>query len=226
MANHGPANEKGKRVNPIIERLIPLADAHQAADEYEGGHYHWTGRACSIGCTIRDAKALGILGPDVDPDDHAALAEASAVPEWAWRTCDRIFEEFPQRLRPSWTPRFLRGAALVQNWARVKARFLVSLLEAVRHRNPKAVDPVLALWRRALTGDMPTQEQWRRARAEAWPVAEAAAGAWAAEAWAEEEAERVEDAAVEAVRAGAAAVSWTSIADMLIAAMDGDAANT
>lgn len=89
----------------VRDKLVELADAHQRADEYRSGRYEWRdGGACAIGCTMRDAKALGLIPKTARLGDHVECAKINGVPELAWRLVDHIFEGLPTEDRPGWTP--------------------------------------------------------------------------------------------------------------------------
>lgn len=158
----------------IIDRLIPLADAHQAADEYRAGRYEFSDRldglgACAIGCTIRDAIALGVLPEGTNPGDHKALAAAIGIPEWALRLLDSLFELLPSEYRPAFTPAFLRRARNVADWNRVQARFLLALLDRVsQHDESGSCEAVAPLWRRVLDGASVDSLQAEFKEAETW----------------------------------------------------------
>lgn len=195
----------------VIDQLIPLADAHQAADEYRAGRYEVEDDgdglgACGIGCTIHDAITLGVLPPETDPGDHEALSAAIGVPEWALRLLDSVFERLPVEHRPPLTPAFLRRARHVGNWERVKAGFLVSLLARASQHDPSdCCATVAALWRRVLAG-----ESVDALRAE---FAEAARAVLAAVAW-----EAAARALLAAVAREAAAAAWSARAALSAAA--------
>ncbi len=110
------------------EKLIELADGHQRADEYQSGHYIWidgpygTG-ACGIGCTIRDAREIGIVGQETPLSSHFAFGEMYGPGgEYIGQMLDRIFEGLPQSERPAFTPRLLRAMVPGRNYSHVKAQ--------------------------------------------------------------------------------------------------------
>lgn len=167
-----------------LTQLIALADAHQAADEYRAGHYEWKdGGACAIGCTIRDAKAIGLVPRNVRLGDHAALARANGVPELAWRLCDRIFEGLPDDERTAWTPRFLRAIRADADYSHLPARIMARCAhkQAADAMTPeiKAVSGrVAALWDRRANGDEPQQAEWIAAQQQAGAMWQQAGAAW------------------------------------------------
>lgn len=163
-------------MNVLLEKLIPLAEAHQAADEYVAGRYEWNGGACAVGCTIRDAIKLDYLpAATTKPDDHAKIADATGLPEMLWRLADNIFEGLPRDERPAWTPRFLKAAAACQSAESVPARIMARLADrlagdAMREDVKAAARTVAALWRRRADGDDPAESEWNAA----WQQANAA----------------------------------------------------
>jgi hypothetical protein len=162
--------------NSVIERLIPLAVKHQKADEYISGTYWDRDRkmGCSVGCSIADLEKLGVLN-GVEYGDHAALAQATDVPEMLWRLSDNIFEGLPHAERPGWTPRFLRAIKRAKNLANAPARIMARLAErfakdAIRDDVRDACTVGALLWRRRASGDEPAEIEWDAA----WEQADAA----------------------------------------------------
>jgi len=204
--------------NPVIEQLIPLADSHQAMDEYKSGHYEWMrGGACAIGCTVRDARSIGLLPETCEDGDHRALSQVTAVPEWAWRCCDSIFERLPQSDRPAWTPAFLRGASNCSNWDKALALFLIGVLEpCVSFDTHRVVQTVLDLWRRVEAGEsceslaqdfeVASEAAWKEWKGTYWAASEAAWAAWAA--WAASEAARTASEAAQTASEAAFKVAF------------------
>lgn len=170
-------------MNQIIEQLIPLADAHQQADEYVSGTYgdSSTAKACAIGCTINDARKIGLLN-GVENCDHVAIAQATGVPEIAWRMLDHCFEGLAETDRPALTPLFLRAAAIGRSHDTLAARIVVRLMtrlaaEAMVADVRASAEVVADLYRRRARGDEPAKEQWDAARQQAyaaWKQADAA----------------------------------------------------
>ena len=182
-------------MNAIIEKLIPLADAHQAADEYIAGQMEWNGKgACSIGCTCYDATMLGIL-PEGSYYDHAALAEATGTDPRLWRLADAIFEGLPEEERTAWTPRFLRAASRCDDTTAAVWRLMAWLLgpdspSAQGNAHPAVADAVAGvrqLCERSVAGEKVPSTEWSAARS-----------------------------AAESARSAA----WSKIADQLIAFLD------
>ena len=166
----------------LLEELIPLADAHRAADEYVSGTYEWVGGACAVGCTVHDAIRLGKLPADTGAGDHRAVARATGLPEMVWRLANRVFEGLPAADQPAWTPRFLRAAAASPSPATVPARVMARLArrladDAIREDVRAASLAVAALWGRRGRGDDPPEIEWDAARSRAAAARSRAAAA-------------------------------------------------
>ena len=162
-------------MNAIIQKLIPLADAHQAADEYIAGQTKWDGKgACAIGCTCYDATMLGIL-PEGSYYDHAALAEATGTHPRLWHLADAIFEGLPEEERTAWTPRFLRAASQCDDTHRAVWRLLAWLLgpdspSAQGNAHPAVADAVAGvrlLCERSAAGEKVPSTEWSASRSAA-----------------------------------------------------------
>ena len=161
--------------------LVKLAEAHQAADEYIEGQYGWDGGACAIGCTILDARNVGLLPKQTAPNDHHAL-EVLGVPELAWRLCDAVFEGLPDADRPAWTPKFLRAIRPDADYTNLPSRIMVRLAErlaadALSDDNRKCAELNASLYRRRAAGDEPLESEWDAASQQAdaaWQQAYAA----------------------------------------------------
>lgn len=120
--------------------LLPLAEAHAAKDEYICGTFAAVTnvlggpfRGCSIGCTIHDAKELGLLTERVDDGDHNAVAGLlfGGVSQLA-KLQDDIFEELPPGDAINWTPELLRAVAAAPHrtdWNRVYHRWIAETMK-------------------------------------------------------------------------------------------------
>jgi hypothetical protein len=179
-----------------LEKLIDLADAHQEADEYVAGTYQWNGGACSIGCTIRDAKKLKILPKSTKASSHESLVK-TGVPELAWRLCDHIFEGLPEDKRAAWTPKFLRSIRADADYTFLPARVMA---RCARKLSKDAIDPLVSknclvvakLWERRAKGNEPSEADWDAARQQAGAAWQQADAAWqqADAAWQQPDAAR------------------------------------
>lgn len=106
----------------VKSRMIELADEHQKNDEYLAGRFWNNGKGCSIGCTIHDAKKLGLVD-ELEYGDHAALAKVLGVPEFVTRIMDTIFEWLPDAERPAFTPLVLRTIRPDRHYATLQDHF-------------------------------------------------------------------------------------------------------
>ena len=213
-------------MNSVIQKLIPLADAHQAGDEYIAGRANWDGKgACSIGCTCYDAITLGIL-PEGSYYDHAALAEATGTDPRLWHLADAIFEGLPEEERTAWTPLLLRAVSKCDDTHRTVWRFLSWLLgpdspSAQGNAHPAVADAVAGvrqLCERSAAGEKVPGTEWS-AKSAAAGAAESAAEpkAWSAKSESAKSAARAARAARSAARSAAAAAlsaaeskAWTA----------------
>ena len=163
-------------MNKNAELLLPLAIAHQAADEYvKGTYFNNDGpsfRGCSVGCSINDATILGLLA--CKTDNHAELARVlfGGVEQIA-RLQDAIFEGLPKNLAHAWTPRLLQAvidAPEDVDYQRAWHRFAHWLLVDPDHgvikyaAHPESVQRVAALHMRATIEEGVEDSEWTDAR--------------------------------------------------------------
>lgn len=123
----------------VAAKLLPLALAHAHRDEYVKGAYERDRensgqrfKGCSIGCTIYDAKVLGLLPVDTDIDDHNAVAGLlfGGVRQLALLQ-DAIFETLPDSASIQWTPKLLdavTSAPSRTNWTHVYRRWIAGVM--------------------------------------------------------------------------------------------------
>ena len=162
-------------------KLIELADAHQQADEYRSGHYDWNGGACAVGCTIRDAQALGLVPATVLPHDHAALAACTNIPEMVWRLVDHTFEGLPKDYQAGWPPRFFRAVRAGSDYTNLPARIMARCARKLAEDAPQLRElclVVASLWDRRATGDEPTPAEWAQVEQQAYAAWVQAYAAW------------------------------------------------
>jgi len=202
-----------------IEKLISLADAHARADEYISGTYareNGNFRGCSIGCTIRDAKIIGVLPSSTDYGDHKAVADLlfGGCEQLAYLQ-DAIFEGLPEKDRSEWTPKLLRAVAKAPkntDWKRIWHRWTAWLMTDLLEISDLPEDVQQAIWsvhdlhQSSSEGLIVTDDDWSEAAwaAEAARAAEAAGAAEAAEAAGAARAAGAAGAAEAAEAAGAA----------------------
>ncbi len=167
----------------MMSALIKLADKHREADEYIAGTY-WNSddnQGCAIGCTIADAKKLGIVN-GVDYHDHRGLAKATGIPWMLLCLADHVFEGLPATDRPAWTPAFLRAVKASKDLEHAPASIMARLArrlaaDAIREDVRAVTNIVADLWDRRASGDDPPQAEWHAAGEQAdaaWKQAYAA----------------------------------------------------
>ena len=210
-------------------RFIREIRKYERADQIVKGSYGsvigtWYG--CAIGCSLRSLNLIhGAADPNTNTDMHARYPTELGLPLWLAYLEDHIFESLPKELSRTWPRRFAQATpvgatvddlvlAKILRWVLGDATFGARNVT----KDPTvvgAVDRVVALFDRAISGDNPTPPEWRdvaKAEEAAW-TAGAAGTAWAAgiakaakaagTAWAEEAA-GAEEAAWAAGTAGAA----------------------
>ena len=222
----------------IAEKLLPLALAHQKADEYTAGRYGGpvadTFRGCSIGCTIWDAKKLNLIDKGVLYGDHEEVANLlfGGVEQIA-HLQDAIFEGLPSKDRPTWTPRLLvaiKKAPSKINWQNVWHKWATWLMNNLldipdlSEDVQQAIRSVRDLHQASFLGLSVDEEDWREAAEAARAASRAASRAAEAAEAASRAAEAAEAAAeaawaAEAAEAAAWGVSYQQMADALIGAI-------
>lgn len=125
---------------PAAQRLLPLAEVHAAQDDYRKGRYIQPEgrvikrfRGCSIGCTIHDAKQLGMVEDDVFHNSHRVVAKLlfGGVEQLA-HLQDNLFEKLPDDESVHWTPRLLRTITYASpniDWDLVWRRWLAGTMK-------------------------------------------------------------------------------------------------
>jgi hypothetical protein len=190
----------------IKDIYVARAMAHQAADDFEKGHY-WDGKkGCAVGCLAHD-----------DDKPHETLARELSTPEFIFYLADEIFEGLPLKESKQWPVDFMQAMPVglsPEQWDKqIKAPFLIYVLDGVldtfdHDKIPDvkaAIDGSIALWRRDDIGSGAFN-----AAAEAVAAA-ADAAAWGAEAaGALRAAEAAAWAAEAAVEAAADAAGWAA----------------
>jgi hypothetical protein len=185
------------QIKPIIafhndpqlrKELVDRAEFHRAADSYRQSFGYWevgSGKGCSIGCLSHNPDGA-----------HADLAEKYNIPLSILYLQEYFFENLPVAMARDWTPMVVNSIQCGADLSLVTSRFLLRLLEDLpvdKVKSPQvwaAVDDVAALYRRRLSGDEPSEQEWDTAAGEAvearaaW-AARAARTAWeAGAAWA------------------------------------------
>ena len=167
------------------------------------------------------ACLLAALSPEAGVAQSAAACPAEVMPQWMAQLTVWI-DDNPSDAH--WPEVVLRYAGVVRRWHALdveawrRAGFIVgaAIMRVARREEPDewgcrdALDAMVGLFDRSAAGAVVSQDEWRRAAAEAAGAAEAARAAWAAEAaWAA--------GAAEAARAAGAA---DRVADVVLDALE------
>jgi hypothetical protein len=211
------------------ETFAEMARRHREADMLAAGDFQMVaGQACSVGCFCHD---YGLT-----PGDYEGLAKLTGYPEAAHHLQEAIFERLPEADRADWHVAFAEKSETVTDWQPVIDKtVLASLRIAEPHDTSegKVVAIVIALYKRRLNGDNPSDAEWyaarvaafaadavggaaRAARATARHAAGAAAWATAEAAWATAEAAWAAESARDAARDAAGAAAWVKIRDAFL----------
>ncbi len=162
--------------------------AHRLADQIIKGQYWSSGKGCAVGCTVHSS-------------DHSAYETEMGIPRVLARLEDRLFEGMSNKRAQKWPEQFLRAIKVGADLSKVADQFLLWLLTDVRKlgsvRGKKAINTVISLYKRRLSGDKPSRDEWS---ASAYAAYAAAASAYAASAYAAAASAYAADAAYAARR--------------------------
>lgn len=135
---------------------------------------HWKG--CNITCLLNK--------PSVKPENvttsHANFNNTPFYyPTWLGHLLDCIHErcssmEFSQQFTHDLIEAIPLGFF---DWRPIMMKFLLFVLQDIRQYNPKAVNPVIKLYKREISSDIPAVQEWRDAADAATAAYAAAAGA-------------------------------------------------
>ena len=180
----------------LKQRLQAHLQVHHDRDEIVQGTYWEDGKGCAVGCSL---QSLAEIKGDLDfdgHDNHELYESLMGVPVVLAELEDRIFESLPNGEAKQWPLDFAAaiqpGADLSGVWNHIGLWLLADQKYGVvwrtEARSPqrKAIQRVMALYRRQIAGDYPSFDEWRAA---AW-AAEAAAKAAEVAAWVAEAAAR------------------------------------
>ena len=192
----------------IKDKYVKRVIAHQASDNLIRGTGWANGRGCAVGCTLENY-------------DHSRYPIELGIPEWLARVEDTLFDGMSLEKSKTWPEVFLKSITVGDDLERVKAPFLIMVLESVlqtfdHDKNPevvKAINGSIALWKREDIGSDDWNEAaesaaWAAEAAEAVGAAALAARAVWAAAWAAEEAGAVWAVAWAVGAAEAAGAVW------------------
>jgi hypothetical protein len=219
---------------------------HQEADQIIQGTYakgsgkNWKG--CAVGCSIHSLNR--IKKKTYKTSNHSVYETELGIPRQLAYLEDRIFEGLDVKTSKEWPLRFSQAIRPGADLSLVVSKFMVAVLKdenfgvyKFAHRDgKKAIDNVVALYERKLSGSEPTREEWLEARDEAslarraaYAAYDAASDAAAYAAYAASDAAYDADAAAYDAAADAASYAAAYAADAAAdaasdAAADADAA--
>ncbi len=183
----------------VKDKYLARVKAHREIDNLVQGTGWKNGKGCAVGCTLESY-------------DHAAYETELGIPEWLAHVEDKIFEGLDKETAMMWPERFLAAIRPGADLDKVKALFLVYVLESIlgtfdHDKYPAiklVIDAVIDLYR---TGET-DPDKFRAAEVAAWAATLAArVAAETAAAGAAVSAARAaaETAAAETAAAGASA---------------------
>lgn len=183
-----------KNKQSIKNKYVKRVEAHYKADEIIKGIYWEDGKGCAVGCTIEGSE-------------HSRYETELGIPRELAHLEDGLFEAMSNGEAKEFPLRFLKAIKPGADLSLVTAEFMIWQFEDKKYglKNIKEVKAdkellgfckqVVALYKRKLAGDTPTEEEFYdlyleidRAGAGAWAGAGAGARAGAgAGAWADYE---------------------------------------
>lgn len=179
------------------------------------GCYWENGKGCAVGCTIHSG-------------DHSTYEDELGIPTWLAYLEDAVFEGLPNEYAMTWPEKFLEAIPVGVDLEKVKAPFLIFVLESTldqfdHDKFPdvkSSFDTVIRLYREGETNKNKFEVAAEAAAAAAratWEAAEAVWATWAAEArraaWAAAAAAEAAEATWAAAAAARAAdATWAALA--------------
>lgn len=172
----------------IKQKYIDRVKAHQAADEIIKGTYWQEGKGCAVGCTI-------------EGDDHFKYETELGIPSILAYLEDSLFENMSNEDAKKFPLMFLEAIPVGADLSKVFNNLVIWEWEDPVHgmKNIPEIsadkdlfdccENVVTLYKRSLSGDQPSADEWRALEdlAEKIYWASASASAWArarASAWA------------------------------------------
>lgn len=158
---------------------------HAATDHIVKGLYWENGKGCAVGCSLETLRKIKGLRT-IDRSDHALYESLIGVPVALARIEDALFEALPNGHAKAWPIRFADAIAVGSDLSRVSDEWFFWLLADHEHgvvnccgeqvEAKDAVEGMAALFRRRLSGENPSKQEWA---AGATASARAAGVAWA-----------------------------------------------
>ncbi len=143
--------------------------AHAEADEIVQGQYWRDGKGCAVGCLTHDPTG-----------GHDRFPDLFGVPTPLAYLVDRLFEMQTPADAQRWPLRIMSAIPAGTDLSQVVDRWLLWMLrdlDAVAGENRGVVSRMADLFERRVSGDEPSESEWR----EAARAAGAARAAWDAE---------------------------------------------
>lgn len=157
-------------------------------------------RGCAIGCLLPKGEALPPSPEVLTPAGgwHVQAEEHFGIPASVAHLIDRLFEMVPQSCAPDFAVSTVEAIAVGADLSLVPSHLMVDLLgdpkQGLIARPPHhlvdigsrdlsrhAIEQVVSLHRRRISGDEPTDEQWSEAQTRAWRMEASFAANYAAD---------------------------------------------
>jgi len=144
----------------IKDEYLARVRAHAAADEIIKGQYWQGGRGCAVGCTIHSAV-------------HKDYEDLLGIPVRLAYLEDRLFENLPLEKAKLWPELFLSSIEVGADLSLVFSKFIVRVLGdsergcIIHAKTPgakAAIETVISLYERKITGNAASSEEWELAR--------------------------------------------------------------
>ena len=101
----------------IKKKYLARVIAHRKADEIIKGKYWEGGKGCAVGCAIHSGN-------------HSLYESELGIPEWLARVEDVLFEGMENKIAMKWPERFFKATPLGKDLNKIKAPFLIFVLES------------------------------------------------------------------------------------------------
>jgi hypothetical protein len=203
--------------NTVItkEELLKELRWHKDQDNFAKGNYFIDGKGCAVGCSLESVARLKNI--KLSYSNHKEYEKLFNIPEWLAYLEDRIFEGVSMERSKLWSIEFIDAINIGADLEKVKAPFLLYVLESNLGRlqekkfkqQREAVRQCIALWKREDIGS----PDWESARSAAWSAAwsaEVAALSAEAAAWSAESARSAAWSAAWSAEAAARSVVWSA----------------
>ena len=159
----------------LKKQLLVNLGVHKELDHFMQGDYwlDYDQKGCAIGCTLVDFGEK--------PNDHSAYEPLFGIPRVLAKLEDGIFEGLSVEDSKWWPLAFAESVPVGKDLSLVWPKFAVWLLSDVKKHatsdGVKAIDRVIGLYERRISGNEPSIEEWKEARTAAYAAAYADADA-------------------------------------------------